>query len=416
MKPVVTVTVTLVLSVVISSGIILDMSLFQPPDYFEDRSGILSEENQTFLGHNISLTPKELAVNSILLEAKTQELSSAYKNSSNFLPLQHFFQAKNRIDKSRVFSIIRSLPKGTSLHTHLLAAASVDFLIKNISYRENLYGGYINNVFKLKFLKDPEDDKRCNWTLINEMRENQTAPIFDQWLREQLVLNVDNPREAYPNVESVWSKFKKTFTTTYDLFSYRPVFEKYIYQVLKELYDDNVLYTELKGTIMPLYELDGTIHSNEEFFRVFIKAVETFKKDYPSFIGVRYIHSIYRGVDDATLEAGLEEIIDLKKLFPEFIAGFDFVGFEEEGRTLLDYAPQLLDAQKYLKYFFHAGETSWFGHTDLNLADAILLNSSRYFFNCFFFFVNHFLQDRTRICSYQAPEIVKISQRTGYPS
>ncbi|XP_044269146.1 adenosine deaminase 2-like [Tribolium madens] len=363
MKSLVLVTVTLI------------SAMATPDEYSQERATILCQETANFLGHNITLTLKEESVNEILLATKNKELS--YEISSDFLPAQHFFRAKNRIDKSRVFAMIRTLPKGASLHTHLLAAASVDFLIRNISYRENLYGGYVNNVFKLKFLQNPESDPRCNWTLVKEMRERETAPVFDHWLRTQLTLNVENPQESYPSVEKVWEKFKKVFTTTYDMLSYRPVFEDYIYQVLRELHDDNVMYTELKGTIMPLYELDGTTHSKEEFFEIFINTVGKFKSDFPAFTGVKYIHSIYRGVDNDVLQTGLEEIINLKKHYPDFIAGFDFVGFEEEGHTLFDYHSLLMGAQKHLKFFFHAGETNWFGHTDLNLVDAILLNSSR---------------------------------------
>ncbi|EFA00339.1 adenosine deaminase 2-A [Tribolium castaneum] len=341
-------------------------------DYLQERAAILAQESTNFLGGNNTLTVKEKTVNKIILEAKNTELSMAYNNSRDFLPALHFPRSKNRINKSPVFSIIRKLPKGASLHTHLLAAASVDYLIGNITYRENLYGGFVNNVFKLKFLQSPESDTRCNWTLVKELRDKETAPVFDQWLRSLLTLT-----ETYPNVETVWDKFKKIFTTTYDMLAYRPVFEDYLYQVLRELHDDNVIYTELKGTIMPLYELDGTTHSKEEFFQIFANTVERFKSDFPAFTGAKYIHSIYRGVENDVLKTALEEIIELRKHHPDLIAGFDFVGFEEEGCTLFDYHLLLLEAGKHLNFFFHAGETNWFGHTDLNLLDAILLNTSR---------------------------------------
>ncbi|KAJ8954009.1 hypothetical protein NQ318_004300 [Aromia moschata] len=143
---------------------------------------------------------------------------------------------------------------------------------------------------------------------------------------------------------------------------YRPAFEVYVYRLLKELHDDNVMYTELRGTFMPLYELNGTVYDTGVFFEIFIRTVENFKKDHPDFLGVRYIHSIYRGVTPEVLKNGLDELIGWKNTYPDFIAGFDF---------------ELLEAGKDLKFFFHAGETNWQGNTDLNLVDAVLLNSSR---------------------------------------
>nr|CAI5860579.1 unnamed protein product [Callosobruchus analis] len=137
------------------------------------------------------------------------------------------------------------------------------------------------------------------------------------------------------------------------------------------------MYCEIKGTIQKLYDLDGNEYSNVDFFKVFIESINEFKKDHPHFIGARYIHSIYRGVSTEVMEASLMEIIEMKRLFPDFIAGFDFVGHEEEGNSIEHYRDCIQEANKYLKFFVHAGETNWYGHTDLNMIDAVLLDASR---------------------------------------
>lgn len=70
-----------------------------------------------------------------------------------------------------------------------------------------------------------------------------------------------------------------------------------------------------------------------------------------------------------------------KARFPDVVAGFDLVGQEDLGPPLKDFTSQLLTAKAAnsdLKYFFHAGETSWLGtEADENLIDAILLNTTR---------------------------------------
>lgn len=53
------------------------------------------------------------------------------------------------------------------------------------------------------------------------------------------------------------------------------------------------------------------------------------------------------------------------------------MGLEDEGHNLVDFHQTLQNVSKDLKFFFHAGETNQYGRTDLNLVDAILLNSSR---------------------------------------
>ncbi|KAG5897485.1 hypothetical protein JTB14_031109 [Gonioctena quinquepunctata] len=344
-------------------------------DYMDERNRILKTEKYKFIGGHDPLSEKETQVNKLILRDKKSELTAGYENITNFLPSQHFFQAKSRIDKSKVFSTMKKIPKGASLHTHFLAAVSVDFIMDNFTYRDNVCGCDLNGTFKLIVLRNVNQDSRCNWKPLKEYRMED--PNFDEWLRKQLSLVVENPRETYPTPIAVWGPFKKIFTTEYDLISYVPFFREYIHQLLKELYDDKVMYTEIRGTFMTLYDLEGKVYDTKYFFDEFIRAVGEFKEKYPGFIGVRYIHSIYRGVTPEVLKSGLDELIELKRSYPDFIAGFDFVGYEEEGKRIVDYLDILLEAGKHLKFYFHAGETNWFGHTDLNLVDAVLLNTSR---------------------------------------
>ncbi|XP_018564010.1 adenosine deaminase 2 [Anoplophora glabripennis] len=366
----------LLFSALLAAAIMFSVvNLSESDDYLTQRINILNSDNTLFAGGKLNLSDKELVVNELILKEKKAELTEAHQNVSNFLPSRHFFQARPDIEKSNVFSIIKKLPKGASLHTHLTAAVSADFMIENITYKENIYGCFINGIFKLRFLGNADDDKTCDWKELKKYREED--PNFDQWLKKQMSLEVDNPLDVYPSIDVIWQRFKKIFSTAYDMVCYKPVFKEYIYQLLKELYEDNVMYTELRGTFMPLYDLNGTVYDTKEFFNVFIETVEEFKQDHPRFLGARYIHSIYRGVTPEVLKSGLDELITLKKLYPQFIAGFDFVGYEEEGRPIVEFHKVLLEASEELKFFFHAGETNWYGSTDLNLIDAVLLNSSR---------------------------------------
>ncbi|XP_050295454.1 adenosine deaminase 2-like [Anthonomus grandis grandis] len=346
-------------------------------NYLKQRDAILKREQEEFIGGNMVLTQKEEKVNGYLLELKKNELVESYKNFSAFLPAKNFLIAKEDIELSKVFQFIKKVPKAASLHTHMLAGVNADYIIENFSYMENVYGCYNEmQVFKLRVLKDAKQDGNCSWkslkTYRKELQQNNTN--FDDFLKSKLTLD-----ETFINQsrENVWAKFKNLFSTIYDLVSYKPLFQKFVYQLLKELYDDNVFYTELRGTFMPLYDLNGTTYDAKVFFETLMATVEDFKKDHPNFLGVKYIHSIYRGVDNSTLKNALEELIYFKSLYPDFIAGFDFVGLEEDGRNLLDFHEELSGVAKDLKFFFHAGETNQFGKTDLNLLDAILLNCSR---------------------------------------
>jgi adenosine deaminase CECR1 len=107
------------------------------------------------------------------------------------------------------------------------------------------------------------------------------------------------------------------------------------------------------------------------------------------FIGAKIIYSVVRNCEPEELEWYLNDCIEMKKLFPGIIAGFDLVGDENILRPLKNYLPQLLSfgtlqtsrglpEHHHIPFIFHAGETTGDGSmADDNLYDALLLGTKR---------------------------------------
>lgn len=342
--------------------------------YLDIRNRYLMKETQLMIGSKIELNPKEKLANKKLMDIKLEEYDAGFKDINNFIPYGHFFNKIVQIEKSKLFNIIKKLPKGASLHTHLVAAASFEYVFNNLTYEENLHACILNNRLKLQFFPHNKQNDLCQWELMENLRKKNDS--YNDWLKEQLTLVVENPREIYNNIDVVWTKFSGIFSTLYDLISYRPVFERYIYQVLFELFKDNVFYVEFRAVPMPIYELNGIVYDTDGFFKLLINAINSFKRDYPHFLDVKFIYSPYRKVNVTKMEEYMQEYLKLKHKYPEFVVGFDLVGFEDKGTSLKEFLPVILN--NTVKYFFHAGETNWYGtEVDLNLLDAILINSTR---------------------------------------
>ena len=68
------------------------------------------------------------------MSRKITELEASFE-SANFAPSQPFYKVKHLIESSEVFEMLKILPKGGVLHVHDFAITSVDWIIKNVTYR-----------------------------------------------------------------------------------------------------------------------------------------------------------------------------------------------------------------------------------------------------------------------------------------
>lgn len=98
-----------------------------------------------------------------------------------------------------------------------------------------------------------------------------------------------------------------------------------------------------------------------------IEALNEFKSDNPSFIGGKYIYAPIKMATNETIAGYFEVIRRIHKKFPEFVVGFDLVGQEDPSPPLVKFAEQILLLPDDIKFYFHAGETNWYGSIDENL-------------------------------------------------
>ncbi|KAF2898263.1 hypothetical protein ILUMI_07904 [Ignelater luminosus] len=346
-------------------------------DYLSTRNEILRAEKSMAVGGSITLTNKEKEANEILLRVKQKELQGVQEDIAKFPPARHFFVMKKDVEKSKLFSILQKLPKGGSLHTHLTASVSLDYVFTSIVSRENLHGCVINGRLKVKFFEKGKTNNLCKWEPIKDLRKKQATS--DAWIKSQIsLIHEGNPSNAYNSAHNVWNTFINTFATVYDMLAYKPVFQDYLYQALQEFYEDKVFYVEFRVNFPELYELNGTVYGYSEFLQTFSDVVQRFKREHPGFIGAKMIYAPNRALNATQLEQALSTYTTLQKSHPNVLAGFDLVGCEEIGTPLFNFYQQFNKAQNNINFFFHAGETNWYGFdVDKNLIDAVLLGSKR---------------------------------------
>jgi adenosine deaminase CECR1 len=168
------------------------------------------------------------------------------------------------------------------------------------------------------------------------------------------------------------------FTIVKSFFDYLPTYRAYYRQLLQELYDDNVMYAELRTGMGDVMDENGKILNHEQVAEELSNLVEDFKKEHPLFVGLKIIIAIHRNSDAVALNTKTKRFLILQEKFPNLVVGFDLVGQEDLGRPLSAYKDRLADLAQNGRFFLHAGETNFFNtDADSNLIDAILMNAKR---------------------------------------
>lgn len=213
---------------------------------------------------------------------------------------------------------------------------------------------------------------------------------FDAYIHALMTLTPHDSIPAITNSKQAWARFQSTFVVIAGLIGYEPTLKAYTKELLRSHAQDGISYTETRINFLNefMVRADGTPNlAHVEWVRIFIEAVEEVKAEISEggYIDAKIIYTTVRFIDNEKLRWYLEDCIMLKKMFPEWIVGFDLVGHEDPLLPLKVYIPELLRFQQRCKeeglsipFVFHAGETlEDGGDADLNLYDAILLDTKR---------------------------------------
>uniref|UniRef100_A0A3Q3VJD7 adenosine deaminase n=1 Tax=Mola mola TaxID=94237 RepID=A0A3Q3VJD7_MOLML len=346
------------------------------------RKALIEQEASMQTGGRMVLTDAEKRLDARLFKMKQEELMRA-----DFPPAMHFFKARPLIRRSPIFRTLQKMPKGArALHVHDFSMASVEWLVMNVTYWPHCYICFTDSQ-SIRFIFSsqwPKPKPRCSpWTLLEDLRAKMvnSSDLDNSIMGNVTIFTDQDPEEVYPSQYVVWERFEEAFLALWGLVTYAPVFREYYYQGLKEFYQDNVMYLELRALLPEIYELDGSTHDTAWTLKTYQDITRQFTAEHPDFFGARIIFTVNRGVNMSVMTRVVEKAMRLQRDFPDIMAGFDLVGREDSGRPLWYFRDALSMPSERgvtLPFFFHAGETSEYGtEVDQNILDALLLNTSR---------------------------------------
>ncbi|KAH7337223.1 hypothetical protein B0J17DRAFT_666763 [Rhizoctonia solani] len=365
-------------------------------------------------------TDKEKHAVEIVSALRAKEAKEIWNASAEKLmyPGMEFLIAKETIMSTKLYEIVKKLPKGGLLHGHMDAMCDAKFLYQTALEFPQMHirvGSVItpSSTLPLPQFKPLAADLCLQYTNAPSPTSSQYVPgswvplhkarnefayggpeAFDTWVIGTMMIN---PKEAYVDYNTsvkIWEKFGSTFRVAGGMIRYEPIMKRYMRQVMLSSIEDGISYVELR--INFFYKLaireDGSETLEHRDYLLLLGEVVKEVRDKMKaekreneFVGAKVIYTTLRFIDNQEIMWYLEDCMALKKEFPDLIAGFDLVAQEDTNKPLIYYIESLLWFQEETKkrgldipFIFHAGETlDDGGSADSNLYDALLLGTKR---------------------------------------
>lgn len=393
--------------------------------YLDGRDALIAQEKAQRYDHAFreTLSPMAAEASAIVSAIRYEEQQTLWQPSvedelassttGNVYPGMMFSLAKERMEKSKLWQIVKKMPKGALLHCHLDATGDMDWLIETafatpgvcIVSEQSLHTEErrASSPFQFRFAK-PESISQGPSIWSESYKPDDKIPIataaesfpdagkdgFTKWLKDRMTITQEESISHHMGPNDIWVKFISCFAVVKTLHRYEPIFRAFIRLILKSLHEDGVRWVDIRSDFTVPYYREGS-ETPEDGHITLLEHLEdeiTKFKASPEgkdFWGARVIWTSIRHGGTKDIVENMKECIDAKCELPDLIGGYDLVGQEDLGRSLVDLLPELFWFKRAcaqsgvdIPFFFHAGETLGDGNdVDENLYDAILLGTRR---------------------------------------
>ena len=393
--------------------------------YLDGRDALIYQESTQRSDHFFreSLSPMAREASAIVSGIRFEEQQTlwnsefednlAHKDEVDVYPGMMFRLAKERIESSKLWKIVKKMPKGALLHCHLAAMGDYDLLIEQALETEGLCMSSQAPLMTSEALEKssfvfrhvPNAEPQGSPSIWSETyNANEYIPIakaaesfpdggpegFKKWLKTRMTITSEESLKHHLGPHEIWRKMLSCFPVVDSLIRYEPLFRTFIRRMLSQLLQDGVRWVDIRSDfVMPFFRTGANEPDKgfEGLMTALQETIEAFKssEEGTAFWGARIIWTSIRIFDKRIIVEDMKECIRIKQLFPDLICGFDFVGQEDAGKPLTELLPEIFWFKKRcmeegvdIPFFFHAGETLGTGdEVDENVFDAILLGTRR---------------------------------------
>lgn len=246
-------------------------------------------------------------------------------------PGMMFNVAKEPMESTKLWQIVRRMPKGSLLHCHLGATVDLDWVWNEALATPGMQMSCSvplssESVRKTKFILF----RYCGTTAPNvpsiwssEYPPDTLVPItiaadtfpdggrsgFISWIKDRCSVTQDESLQHHLGVDDVWRKLEMAFTIVGRVIYYEPILRKFMQQLLRTLKEDGVRWLEGRTLFSVPFVLEGSeipTRGAFELCQALTEEIETFmaSEEGKDFWGARFIWTSLRKVDSEALREG----------------------------------------------------------------------------------------------------------------
>ena len=163
---------------------------------------------------------------------------------------------------SPLFEVFKLMPKPAVHHAHLTACATLDYLV-SLTYKNCVYYSQKANEFHVS----ANGCDKEGFIKVSTLRQYwKNSRDFDLFLRNKMALL---PPLTAREDHAIWDGFQFKFQLTFQLYNYKPFFERILYRATRDFINEMVTVVEYRHIFGCVFDDNGAVIPLEEEMAIF---------------------------------------------------------------------------------------------------------------------------------------------------
>jgi adenosine deaminase CECR1 len=179
--------------------------------------------------------------------------------------------AKDTMEKTKLWQIVRRMPKGTLLHAHCDAMVEFDYVFDVVLSTPGMHikcpDGNLGTAARLRegevviqfretagavdggSIWKSEGYEAGSFVLLTEAADafpDGGRPGFLAWLKSRCTISETDSVEQHHGVAEIWRKFVGCFKVIGSIIHYEPIWRAFLAKLMTLLVEDGVYWTEIR--------------------------------------------------------------------------------------------------------------------------------------------------------------------------